>query len=237
MLKINIVTGLFFSLFFSVYAETWGSIDQKVNVFLKKHVADGKVNYAAIKKSPKELNELIKIIAATKLSESKNERMSFYINAYNILVIKGIVSHYPVEGPLKIDGFFDREQYQIAGEHMTLNDLENKKIRVYKDARIHFALVCAAISCPSLTSNAYTPKTLNTYLQRQAEKALNDDGFIRVKSQSKAVYVSEIFKWYKEDFGTSDAALLRYINQYRRVKIPSSYELKYYPYSWKLNKK
>ncbi len=237
MLKVNIVGVLFFSLFFTAHATTWGSFEQKAEQFLKKHVADGKVNYTAIKKSPKELNELIKIIGTTKLSESKNERMSFYINAYNILVIKGIVNHYPVEGPLSIDGFFDGEQYQVAGERMTLNDLENKKIRVYKDARIHFALVCAAISCPALTSSAYTSKTLSTHLQRQTEKALNDDNFIRVKSQSKAVYVSEIFKWYKEDFGTSDAALLRYINQYRRVKIPSSYELKYYPYSWKLNKK
>jgi len=237
MLKVNIVAGLFLSLFFTTHAETWGSIDQKVEQFFKKHVANGKVNYTAIKKSPSELNDLLNMIAETKLTESKNERLSFYINAYNILVIKGIVDHYPVEGPLKIKGFFDRVQYQIAGEQMTLNDLENHKIRIYKDARIHFALVCAAISCPALSSTAFTSQTVKARLQEHTEKALNDDSFIRVKSQSKTVYISEIFKWYKEDFATSDAGIIRYINQYRRVKIPSNYALKYYPYSWKLNKK
>lgn len=236
MLKVQTLFILLFLNIFS-FGETLDGFFDKSDRFLKANVVSGKVKYASVKSSPSLLNELVAEIGTTKLTgKSKNEKLAFYINSYNILVINAIVKSYPVNSPMDIAGFFDKKKHLIAGEYLTLNDLENKKVRIYKDARIHFALVCAAISCPKLYSKAYRPTTVSSYLQSQTVKALNDGNFIRVKPNSKTVYISEIFKWYKQDFVTSEQGIIDYINKYRTSKILADYEVKYYPYSWKLNK-
>ena len=214
----------------------FASFYDEADDFFGKYVINGKVNYSEIKKN----NELEKLVQKIKfetinLSNSDN-KLAFYINAYNILTIKNIVDKYPVISPRDIDGFFDKIKFNVQGENLTLNEIENNKIRVLGDARIHFALVCAAYGCPKLVSKAYFPSKINQQLEQQTTETLNDPNFIRIKSNSKIAYVSEIFRWYASDFGSSKTAILNYINNYSKIKIPSSFTLDYYPYSWKLNK-
>ena len=202
--------------------------------FFKDNVKDGKVAYSSIHSNQDQLNELVKMISVLSVSNANaNTKQAFYINAYNVLVIKGIVDNYPIKSPLDQSGFFDKISYKVAGQSLTLNDIENKKLRAqFGDARFHFVLVCGAIGCPPLISKAYLPKTLNAQLQKQTEIALNNPNFIKVKKNK--VQLSEIFKWYKEDF-VKKGDEINYINTFRNDKIPTDAKLSYYPYNWSLN--
>lgn len=212
----------------------------QTDAFLKKYVQNGRVDYKTIKKNPAELNQLVQALETFDLSglPEGSSQKAFWINAYNILVIKGIVEKYPVDSPLKIEGFFKTIPRTAARAIATLDDIENKYIReAYGDARIHFALVCAARGCPPLASEAYRPETLDEQLELCAKKSLNDDRFIRVDVAQKEVLLSEIFNWFKTDFEKGGKTILEFINQYRAELIPLNFAIGYYEYDWKLNEK
>ena len=186
---------------FNSYSQNVDSFFTKTNSFLNKNVVEGKVAYNTIFKSQDELNEIL--VLAKSISLTKNDKLryqAFWINAYNLLVIKGIIDNYPTNSPLDIAGFFDKTKYNIGSENITLNDIENEILRSeFKDPRFHFVLVCGAIGCPPLISEAYLPKSLNNQMDKQTSIAFNGD-FLKINNKRKRVEVSEIMKWYKEDF-------------------------------------
>ncbi len=207
----------------------------KSDAFFKKHVSNGRVNYKAIKSNPEMLNQLMDMAATMKVSKSNPKTFqAFFINAYNLAVIKGVINKFPTKSPLSIKGFFDKKTYTLGGTTTTLNDLENKILRKNfpKEARFHFALVCGGLGCPPIIAEAYTPATLEKQLQRQATIALNNPNFIKVKG--KKVQLSQIFEWYKGDF-TQGGSEIDYVNQFRKEKIPTNAKISYYPYNWSLN--
>ena len=211
----------------------------KTDAFLKKNVSNGKVDYQAIKNETTALNDVLEIASKIDISkENTNATKAFWINAYNLTLIKAIVNKYPVKSPLDIAGLFDKVMYTVAGKKYTLNDVENKMIREkYNDARIHFVLVCGANGCPPITNNAYLPDTLEEQLNKQAKIALNNPNFIKVNTASKKVEVSQILEWYKNDFISKGKNEIDFINQYRDTKIDNKYKVSYYTYDWTLNKK
>ena len=238
MKKQILIIGLLFSVLLA-QATKLDLFFQDTDAFLKKYVKNGAVNYAAVKANKADIQKLIVEIEEMPVGKNPNVRSeAFYINAYNILVIQAIAKQYPVKSPMDIDGFFDKKKHKIAEEYLTLNDIENEKLRKdYSDARLHFALVCAAKGCPKITNFAYVPDKLDAQLESQTKKAINDVTFIRVKTSSKLVLVSEIFKWYKGDFitGNDNQALLDFLNKYRTDKISSTLKVDFYPYNWQLN--
>jgi hypothetical protein len=206
--------------------------------FLRKYTKNGRVDYKALKKDPAELDNLVNVIEALNVAglPAGNLQKSFWINTYNILVIKGIVANYPMESPLDIEGFFESVKHNAAQKQLTLDEIENQYLReAYQDGRIHFALVCAALGCPPLLSEAYRPEILDSQLDKHAKTTLKSDAFIRLNWQEKEVLISEIFNWYKGDFEKDGKTILEYINQFREEKIPSDFAIGYYPYDWKLN--
>lgn len=208
---------------------------QEANDFFGKNVKNGKVNYAGIKSNPKQLNDLVEL-AMTSNPSSGNTYKAFYINTYNIMTIKGIVDAYPISSPLDVNGFFDAKKYNVAGEMLTLNDIENNKLRKqFNDARIHFVVVCGARSCPPIINQAYTASNVNSLMTRQAKSAVNADFFVKVDDTAKEVAVSMIMKWYKEDFVKDGQTEIDYLNKYRKIQIPTDYTLKYQEYNWKVN--
>jgi len=215
------------------------NLSAAITAYFKKFVdAEGNVNYAAIKRNPLELQALLRRIETFDAAEATdNDRKAFYLNAYNMLVIGEVVAHYPLESVQKVPGFFDRNTVRVAGDKLTLNDLETKKIREpYADPRTHFALVCGAKGCPRLSREAYVGNLLDAQLTVQARRVLQDPAFVRVEAAAKKVYLSEIFKWYEADFKASGKTGVAYINQFREGKlIPAGYTVSYYPYDWKLN--
>lgn len=207
----------------------------KADDFFKKHVSNGLVHYKNIKNNPSELNELKEIIATAKPNKSNSkEYKAFYINAYNLLVIDGIIAKYPVKAPTSIGGFFDRNKHSVAGNSITLNGIENGILRKSypKEARFHFALVCAGLGCPPLIPEAYTPSKLESQLQRQTEKAINDTTFTKV--DGKKVKISQIFEWYAGDF-KQFGSYVDFLNKYRKTPLDPKSKVSFYTYNWTLN--
>ncbi|MCA9666384.1 MAG: DUF547 domain-containing protein [Myxococcales bacterium] len=208
---------------------------------LRKYVRGGRVDYAGIKaNAQKQLDAYVASVGKSKPGGSKKAKLAFYINAYNATVIKAIVDRYPISSVMKVKGFFDKVKHKIAGRMMTLNQLENGVIRpTFKDARVHFALVCGARSCPPLMSRAFSAARVDKDLDRLTATFLkkNHHG-VRIKGGD--VHVSKLFQWYKKDFVANAGSVNKFITKYRRgvdaPKIATS-TLKFLPYSWALNKK
>lgn len=218
-------------------ASPLASYFQATNQFLNQYVSGGLIAYSKIKKNT--IAPLIEQIATADLSQSNStEKQAFYINSYNLLVIKSLIDNGTPSSPLDVLGFFDAKKHKVAGQSITLDQLEKGKLfGLKKDPRFHFVAVCGAKGCPQIEPFAYSPSNLNAQLNRQTKKAINNPNFIRVKDDEQKVELSEIFKWYAGDFTQGGKSVLDYINQYRNTPIPTSYQVGYYPYDWKINKK
>ena len=219
---------------FSISAQQLDAIFKSTNTFLSTYVKNGRVDYKAISKNPTVLNSLLDQAAQVNvlISEPENYK-AFWINAYNLAVIKGLVNNYPTKSPLDDKGFFDKTTYKLAGQELSLNGIENDLLRAkFNDARFHFVLVCGALGCPPLISEAYIPGTLEAQLTQQTQKAINGN-FIKV-SKNK-VEVSEIMKWYKADFTQNGQTEIDFINAYRNTRISKQLKLSYFPYNWNIN--
>lgn len=234
MKKIVIIIVALFA--FSAQSQDMDAFFKNANGFFEENVMDGKVAYSQIHTNPEKLNELLTLAENISVSDADvNTYQAFWINAYNLAVIKGVINNYPTNSPLEISGFFDKTTYAIGGIKITLNDIENKQLREkFKDARFHFVLVCGAEGCPPLINKAYLPNTLDVQLEKQTKIALNGS-FLKVNNKKKRVAVSQIMEWYKEDFTRNKTSEIDFINRYRTAKIPTDYKLTYFPYNWKLN--
>ncbi|MBX2841383.1 MAG: DUF547 domain-containing protein [Flammeovirgaceae bacterium] len=218
-------------------AQSLNEFFKKTDEFLNKNVLDKAVDYNRIAKNKDELNYLTQAINTNSLdNNSDQEKKAFFINAYNLLVIKSILANYPVNSPMDIPGFFDKQKHRISGELLTLNEIENDKIREeFKDSRIHFVLVCAAKGCPAIVNYAYRPEGLDQQLNNKTKSAINNPEFTKVDLASKKILLSEIFKWYKEDFTRETGSLLEYVRKYYNKDIDESFTVDHYEYNWQLN--
>ncbi|OAV44256.1 DUF547 domain-containing protein [Lewinella sp. 4G2] len=205
------------------------------DALFKQHVQSGRVDYASLKSSGA-IDPLVAKIAAVDLSSlSGNERKAYLINAYNILVINQALENYPLKSVMDVSGFFDGKKQTVGGRKLTLNQLEKELLlKEYNDARLHFVLVCGATGCPPITNFAYTAGKLEAQLDQQTKAALNDATFIRTSGST--AQLSQIFDWYKADFGGSKTNVVNWINQYRKAPIAANATVSYYPYDWSLNK-
>ena len=230
----SILIVLLFSI--SLQAQDSSSFFSLTDQFLKTHVTNGAVDYETIYAAPTALNNILHLASTLSISKDDKSYKAFWINAYNLAVIKGIIDNYPLKSPLDKPGFFDKVKYDLAGHNVTLNTIENTFLRaVFNDARVHFVLVCGAKGCPPLIPNAYLPETLENQLQEQTSLAINGTSFVKINNKKKRVEGSEILKWYKADFVAKGQSEIDFLNQFRTVKIPSKFKLTYSTYNWALN--
>ncbi len=210
--------------------ESENSFFDHANKFFHTYVHGGKVDYAAINKNRTDLQNLLSQISG--FAPDKKEEKAFYINAYNTLVIAGISRKYPVESVSQLSGFFDGRWYDVAGNQVTLEQLEKDfLLDKYKDPRLHFALNCGARSCPDLGDFAYTPLLLESQLEDKCIEALNSPKY--VDYSGGILKLSKIFEWYKNDF--QKEGVIAFINKYRTSKIPTNTKIYYKSYDWSLN--
>jgi hypothetical protein len=210
------------------------SFFKDADAFFSKHVSDSKIQYGVIKEAPKELTELTNFIASADVSSYSDAQLkAFYINSYNLLVIKTVVDNYPITQPLDVPGFFDLVKQKVAGKKTTLNNFEKKELlQKYGDPRLHFVLVCAAVSCPPIANFAYMPDKLEEQLETRTKEAMNDGVFIKVDDFAGTVQISQIFDWYASDFKPSAST---FINKYKTTPLPTASKPTYYTYNWTLN--
>ncbi|MDA8693434.1 DUF547 domain-containing protein [Saprospiraceae bacterium] len=219
----------------SIYSQEINSdFFDRVDNVLKDIVVDGSVEYDELN-SNQDFSSLISDIESANVSGlDANTKEAFYINAYNLLVINQVKQNYPISSVQEIPGFFDKKKVTISGEKRSLNGIEKDNLlNEYNDARFHFVLVCGAKGCPPITNFAYRPETLEAQKENQTLIALNDDSFISVSNTTMSL--SQIFNWYKKDFGNSKTSVVNFINKYREDKFSDSKRIKYTDYDWSLN--
>lgn len=207
------------------------------NDLLKKHVSDqGNVNYKALQSEQATLKSYLELVSNTSVNEkiwSKDEQLAFWINAYNAFTVQLILNHYPVKSIKKIKSPWDKPFFKIGGKAMSLNHIEHQILRAkFQEPRIHFAIVCASFSCPTLLNQAFTASNVQKLMNQQAIRFVNDPK--RNKLSSKKVELSEIFSWFKGDF-TKKGSLINFINQYAKVKVNEKAKVSFLPYNWNLN--
>ncbi|MFQ5771138.1 MAG: DUF547 domain-containing protein [bacterium] len=223
---------------------------------LSEHVKEGMVDYRAIKHDQR-FETYIEMLRETDPFQIRAEDyLSFWINVYNAFTIKIVCDNYPLESitDLSTGGFiishvikktvWDKKYVELNGEKYTLNFIEHKIIRPLGDARIHFALVCAAKSCPPLRSQAYETQSLDAQLNEQGQIFLSEPKKNRFDFEHNIVYLSKIFKWYGGDFKTNGQTVLEYISRFLPAEqakylkeTMNNFKIKYTDYDWSLNEK
>lgn len=206
----------------------------------RKHISSsGKVNYAGFKADKDEIVKYIKELQSYHKDLSswgKNKRLAYWINVYNAVTVKLIVDNYPLKSITDLYGGkpWDEQLINLGGTAYTLNVIEKKIIIAkFKEPRIHFAVNCAAVSCPKILNRAWTEDNVQRYLTKQT-KAFFANTTENTIAEDKVV-ISKIFDWYKADFGTSNENVINFINKYSDTKVNSNAEITYNEYNWDLN--
>lgn len=194
----------------------------------------GKVNYRALKGKEADLDAYLKSLADNPVQSSwnRNEKMAYWINAYNAFTVKLILDNYPLSSIINLSGgkVWDKKWIKLGGKTYSLNNIEHDILRPqFKDARIHFAVNCAAKSCPPLLNRAWTAGNLSSNLNTQARKFINSAKYNQIGSDKVAI--SKIFEWYAVDFGN----IVEYLNKYADTKISTNAQVSYQEYDWALN--
>ena len=201
--------------------------------FLRNYVtSDGQVSYKSMLSNVGTLDNYLSDLEGTELASlNRNQQLSFWINAYNAYTIKLILNNYPINSIKDISKPWDKKWIVLDGRKLSLNNIEHDIIRPqFNDARIHFAVNCAAKSCPPLLNRAYDEHNVESFLEKQTQKFVNDSSF-NIISEDK-IQISKIFDWYNSDFGD----VKKFIEKYSNKTIDQGVEITYLEYDWSLNK-
>ncbi|MCG8637660.1 MAG: DUF547 domain-containing protein [Desulfobacterales bacterium] len=224
-----------------------GGVDNSIyKELLAKHVKKNRVDYDGFKKDEALLDQYLKILStADPDTLSRNHQFAFYINAYNAFTIKLVLSRYPEVNSIKeIRSFFSgpwsKKFISLGGWTVSLDYIEHEVLRPrFKDPRIHFAINCAAKSCPPLLNRPYEGKTIENQLDEQTRSFINTPRSTFVKDNT--LFISKIFDWFSEDF--NDNPLL-FIRQYADDRLKAELDaagpevkLTYLHYNWNLNRR
>ncbi len=203
---------------------------------LKEHVsAKGKVDYQGIKSNKDHLDQYLAKLSQEPVQSgwTRNEKLAYWINAYNAFTVELIINNLPLESIREIQEPWDKKFIRLGDDSYSLNQIEHEIIRPqFREPRIHFAVVCAAVSCPKLRNEAFQANKLDQQLTDQARYFINESGKNRISPNQ--IEVSQLFKWYGEDF-TGSGTLIDYLNQYSHQKINKDASITFGEYDWSLN--
>ncbi|MGE0129044.1 MAG: DUF547 domain-containing protein [Blastocatellales bacterium] len=237
---------------------------------LKTYVNDqGMVSYRALQADRAQLDAFAASAGRLDLKVYEGwgepEKIAFLINAYNALTLEAILANYPIKPTMtgaalypnnsirQIPGVWDKLEFQLLGKPATLDVIEHQMLRKqFNEPRIHMALVCASIGCPTLRNEPYVAERLSEQLDDQTRKFLSDPLKFRIDRQARVVHLSPLFKWYGGDFvksfGTdkfaghsaAERAVLSYFSALlepadREFLEKEKFEIKYLDYDWSLN--
>jgi hypothetical protein len=214
------------------------------DALVKKHVAqDGMVDYAGFVKDKKALQHYVDYLSTHQPTAkwSKNEKLAYWINAYNAFTVKLIVDHYPIKsikdikkGIPFVNSVWDIPFIPMGKEKVDLNYIEHSILRKeFKDPRIHAAINCASFSCPLLRNEAYKAHEIDRQLEDAMRKFINDPQ--RNQIEKSSVKISKIFSWFSGDFKLNGASVIDYLNKYAKKSIDYNAKMDYLDYDWDLN--
>jgi len=225
---------------FPAAADETVGLHDKLSQVLKAHVKNGVVDYDGIKDDQRFFQYLDEL-ASTNPDEfaTDQEKLAYWINAYNALAIKGIIDGFSPSSFFGRITYFKTTDYQAGGRVIDLYDLERDVIIPFGEPRIHFAIVCASMSCPKLISEAYVASRLEEQLQNSAVDFINDPAKNQFHTVRKVAKLSKIFDWFEVDFKKHSGSVKKYVSQYLGDKNLAdeldSYSVKHLKYDWNLN--
>jgi hypothetical protein len=175
---------------------------------------------------------------------NENEQRAFWINLYNALTIDVVLDHYPVKsirdigGGLFTTGPWKQELVGVEGRKLSLDSIEHHILRkVWRDARVHYAVNCASISCPNLMADAFSGATLDRMLTQGARAYVNHPRGVRI--EKGRLTLSRIYEWYRRDFGSSDREVIAHVAGYGepalKRQLADIKSIAGYDYDWSLN--
>lgn len=202
---------------------------------LQKYVSDdGKVNYKNLKKDSVSLTKYITYLSENvpKDNWSNQETLAYWINAYNALTVDLILKHYPIKSIKDIKNPWEQRLWKLGNKWYSLDEIEHDILRKMNDPSIHFAIVCASVSCPKLQNEAYEASKLNTQLTNATKVFLVDSTKNNITQNS--LQLSKIFQWFTKDF-RQNGSLIDFLNNYSDIEISENAKIKYMDYNWSLN--
>ena len=221
--------------------------------FLESYVVSGadgvnRVAYARVGAADKRaLADYIDGLAGVAIGAyNRRQQLAYWINLYNALTVKLVLDHYPVASVRDIDispgwfsiGPWDKQLLAIEGVALSLNDIEHRILRpIWRYARIHYAVSCASIGCPSLQAEAFTAANAEALLTAAARDYVNHTRGARI--EDGRLIVSSLYVWYAEDFGDGDADVIAHLRRYARPDLAAALagieRIDDFTYDWRLN--
>ena len=205
------------------------------NRILEKHVSkNGNVNYQGIKSDWNTLQNYISELSTNvpKDDWSKNQKLAYWINAYNAMTIDLILRHYPIKSIKDIKNPWKQRHWKLGEKWYNLDEIEHQILRKMDEPRIHFAIVCASFSCPKLQNKAFVAPNIDTQLTEATIEFLSDTE--RNSLSENRLELSKIFQWFGKDF-KQNGSLIDFLNQYTEVKISKKAKFNFKDYNWDLN--
>ena len=203
---------------------------------LAEYAGPGGIDYGRLHASLRGRQRLAKLVASLERM-ADDAPLADWLNAYNLIVIKAVIDHYPMASVKEVPGFFDGLKFQVAGKQRSLDDIENRVIRPrFQDARIHFALNCAARSCPVLAKRPFRQARLDATLDRLVRSALRSPQHLRRVGDQ--LQVSALFFWFAKDFQRDAGSVMAWIARHAPAKslqgLPAQVALEQIDYDWAL---
>jgi Protein of unknown function, DUF547 len=215
----------------------------------RKALPDGtaRIAYAAVTPADRQaLEGYVSILVGTPVGRlSRAEQFAFWVNLYNAMTVRTVLHAYPVgsirdinlSGGVLVRGPWDAKLMILAGESLSLNDVEHRILRpIWQDPRVHYALNCAALGCPNLAAQACTAANAETLLEAGARAFVNDPRGVTVREDG--LRLSSIYNWFGEDFGGEAGVvphLLRYASPALGDRIRANPRIAGFAYDWALN--
>ncbi|MCF6283359.1 MAG: DUF547 domain-containing protein [Candidatus Polarisedimenticolaceae bacterium] len=207
-----------------------------------------RLDYAAVGSSGHEvlLRYLSMLQRTPVFTLSREQQRAYWINLYNAGTVSVILEHYPVASIRDIDispgwfldGPWDKKLFKIAGQDVTLNDIEHRILRpIWQDARLHYALNCASIGCPNLQQRVFTVENSERLLDQAAIAFINHKRAVSVVNGE--LELSSIYHWFNADFGGDDSAIIHHLKRFAKpalaAKLREVEEIEGHQYDWSLN--
>jgi hypothetical protein len=225
---------------------------------LKQRVnAIGEVDYAAVKASPSELTTYLRAIEQVSPASnparfpSPEDKLAYWLNAYNALVTHGVAQAYPTRSVRDLGllfSFFRKKSYRVGGRMMSLDDIEHGILRKeFREPRIHFSIVCASLSCPLLSRDAYVPERVYEQMEAATQRFFSERRNLEwsaAGSSSQVVILSSLLKWYRADFvgrSGTDRDLIAWIaghlppGRAASLRFIARPRIQYRDYDWSIN--
>ncbi len=212
---------------------------------LKAHVAPGGwVDYQGLSRDSGKLDAYLARLAEAPFGEfGRDEKLALLLNAYNAFTLRLILDHYPIDSIRSIpeDRRWDAVRWKVGPHTWSLNQIEHEQIRPrFREPRVHFAMVCAAIGCPPLRSEAYTAGRLDEQLEDQAGYVHSNGRWFRLTGDGRDVWLTSLYRWYQSDFEQVAGSVLGFASRHAPAlksvldsgKAPA---IRWLDYDWSLN--